>query len=165
MPNGCICTGVPLHVEGTELKTQDKHSTWSRVLLMMSQTQFLLIDFRQDREDTMAEAAQQWLHRRHLDLAISLLVENRLMLVFVDLHRLSKVKYLYQEWEGWGKWSKRLTPSPHHRKPPHGLLLPAWLHSRGAAVECLGKYLLQNLLKWEKWKWELEKCPRKLLAF
>lgn len=90
MPNSFICIGVLVYAEGTELTTQDRHVTWSRVLLMMLQIQFLLIDFRQDREDTMAEAAQELLHRRNLDLAISLEVENRIMLFFVDLHRLSK---------------------------------------------------------------------------
>lgn len=59
----------------------------SMILLMMLQIQFLLIDFRWDRENTMAEAAQQLLHRRDLDLAS---VWKSKMLCFVDFHRLSK---------------------------------------------------------------------------
>lgn len=43
----------------------------------MIQVKFLLIGFRQDRKDTMREAAQELLHRKNLGLTISLEVENR----------------------------------------------------------------------------------------
>lgn len=66
MPYSFICTGILVYIEGPELTTQGWHVTRSMILLMMLQIQFLLIDFRWDREDTIAKAAQQLLHRRNL---------------------------------------------------------------------------------------------------
>lgn len=91
MPSSFIRIGVLVYVEGTELTTQGKHLVTLVQGPINDVTDTISSDrFQAGQRRHNGKGSLKILHRRILDLAISLEVENGIMLFFVDLLRLNK---------------------------------------------------------------------------